>query len=49
MLEGVFSKASIIIVIALDVDTVLGGKLFKCLLGKDGLSGKVVNLEVHKM
>jgi hypothetical protein len=35
--------------IVLDADTMLSGKLLKCLLGKDGLSGRVVNLEVHKM
>jgi hypothetical protein len=27
----------------------LVGKLFKCLLGKDGLGSEVVNLKVHEM
>jgi hypothetical protein len=27
----------------------LGCKLLKCLLGKHGLCGRVINLEVHKM
>jgi hypothetical protein len=48
LLEGIFSKLSVITVIVLDADTMLGGKLLKCLLGKDGLSGRVVNLEVHE-
>ena len=49
LLEGVVSKSSVIKVIVLDADNVLGGKLLKCLPGKDGLSGGVVILEVHEM
>jgi hypothetical protein len=49
LLEGVVSKSSVIKVIVLDADNVLGGKLLKCLPGKDGLSGGVVILKVHKM
>ena len=48
MFEGVFIKLSDITVIVLDADTVLGSKVLICLLGKDGLSGRVFNLEVHE-
>ncbi len=49
LLEGVVSNLSFITVIVLDADTMLGGKLLKRLLGKDGLGGEVVDLEMHKM
>jgi hypothetical protein len=39
---------SIITVIVLDADTVLVGKLLKCLLSKNGLTGRFVDLEMHK-
>ncbi len=48
LLEGVSSKLSVITVILLDADTMLGCKLLKHLLGKDGLCGRVVKLKVHK-
>ncbi len=35
--------------IVLDADTVLGSKLLKCLLGKDGLGGGVIDLLMHEM
>jgi hypothetical protein len=41
--EGVVGRSSIITVIVLDADVVLGGKLLKCLLGKeDGLGSRVL-------
>jgi hypothetical protein len=48
LIKVVVSKLSIITVIVLDAGTLLGGKLLKCLLGKDGLSSKVNNWDVHK-
>ncbi len=48
MLEGNARKLSIITVILLDADTMLGGKLLELLLGKDGLGSRVVDLEIHE-
>ncbi len=49
LLEGVASKLSVITVIVLDADTVLGSKPLECLLSKDGHGGGVIDLEMHKM
>jgi hypothetical protein len=48
LLEGIVRKSSIITMIVLDVGTVPGSKVLNLLLGKDVLSGRVSNLEVHK-
>ncbi len=48
LLGVIVSKSSVITLIVLDVDTVLGCKLLKCLLGKGGLSSRVIDLEVQK-
>ncbi len=45
---GIASKLSIITATVQDANTVLGCKALKRLLGKHGLYGKVINLEVHK-
>jgi hypothetical protein len=49
LIPGIVRKLSVTTVIVLNADTLLGGKLLKCLLGKDGLSGGGNNLEVHTM
>ncbi len=43
LLKGVVGKLSII-----TVNAVLSSKLLECLLGKDGLGSRAVNLEIHK-
>jgi hypothetical protein len=48
LLEVVVVKLTVITVIVLDANNVLGSKLLKCLLGKDGFSGRVFKMEVHK-
>ncbi len=49
LLEGVVVKSSVVAVIMLDANAVLGGKGLECSLGGDDLDGGVINLEMDEL
>jgi len=48
LLEGIVIKSSIVAVIMLDANAVLGGKGLKCFLGSYGLDSRVIDLEMDE-
>ena len=48
LFEGVASKAPVFTMVVLDADPMLGCILFEGLFGKNGLSRRIINLEVDK-
>ncbi len=48
LLESVVIKLSVVAVIMLDANAVLGGKGLECSLGGDGLDGGVIDLEMDE-
>jgi hypothetical protein len=49
LLEGVIVKLSVVAVIMLDANAMLGGKGLKCSPGGNGLDGGVIDLEMDEL
>jgi hypothetical protein len=49
LLESTVMELSVVSMVMLDADTMVGGKLLKCLFGGDGLDGGIVDLKMDKL